>query len=54
MEDLKTLIEEKCKKCAFFNDLIKECEAYVEDALNCKEFRHRRKIKEVDRNFRIL
>jgi len=31
----------KCGKCAFFNDLIIECEAYVEDPLNCIEFKIR-------------
>lgn len=31
----------KCGKCEFYNDLMEECEAYVEDPLNCKEFEHR-------------
>ena len=28
----------KCSKCDFYNDLMEECEAYVEDSLNCNEF----------------
>ncbi|KKK98019.1 hypothetical protein LCGC14_2646970, partial [marine sediment metagenome] len=28
----------KCMKCEFYNDLMEECEAYVEDPLNCNEF----------------
>ena len=31
----------KCVKCAFYNDLMEECEAYVEDPLNCIEFKIR-------------
>lgn len=31
----------KCGKCTFYNDLMEECEAYVEDPLNCNEFKNR-------------
>lgn len=31
----------KCGKCVFYNNLIIECEAYVEDPLNCIEFKIR-------------
>ena len=31
----------KCRKCVFYNDLMEECEAYVEDPLNCIEHKTR-------------
>lgn len=35
----------KCIKCTFYNDLLDECEAYIEDPLNCKEFKEHEEIK---------
>lgn len=31
----------KCNKCKFYNDLLEECEAYIEDPINCNEFKKR-------------
>jgi len=35
----------KCSKCEYYDDLLNDCEAYIEDPLDCKEFKEREEIK---------